>query len=60
MEALVMGILLDMIFFSKISIHKKPNSIKTQMASQNGNDRRYTSEFIYGYRGHKLCLQCNK
>ena len=50
MEALVMGILLDMIFFARF-LYIKTQFYKTKGVA-NGNDRRYTSEFIYGYRGH--------
>ena len=44
MEALVMGILLDMIFFARF-LYIKTQFYKTKGVA-NGNDRRYTSEFI--------------
>ena len=58
MEALVMGILLDMIFFARF-LYIKTQFYKTKGVA-NGNDRRYTSEFIYGYRGHNyVCSVTN-
>lgn len=58
MEALVMGILLDMIFFARF-LYIKTKFYKNKGVA-NGNDRRYTSEFIYGYRGHNyVCSVTN-
>ena len=58
MEALVMGILLDMIFFARF-LYIKTQFYKTKGVA-NGNDRRYTSEFIYGYRGQNyVCSVTN-
>ena len=60
MEALVMGILLDMIFFARFLYIKKPKLHNKTKGVANGNDRRYTSEFIYGYRGHNyVCSVTN-
>ena len=50
MEGLVMSIILDMIFWARF-IYIKTQFYKTKGVA-NGNDRRYISEFIYGYRGH--------
>ena len=42
--------MLDMIFLARY-LYIKTQFYKTKGVA-NGNDRRYISEFIYGYRGH--------
>ena len=47
---LIAGIMLDVFFFARFT-YIKTQFYKTKGVA-NGNDRRYISEFIYGYRGH--------
>ena len=53
---LIAGIMLDVFFFARF-IYIKTQFYKTKGVA-NGNDRRYISEFIYGYRGHNyICVK---
>ena len=47
---LIAGIMLDVFFFARFT-YIKTQFYKTKGVA-NGNDRRYISEFICGYRGH--------
>ena len=47
---LIAGIMLDVFFFARFT-YIKTQFYKTKGVA-NGNDRRYISEFIYGYKGH--------
>ena len=49
-EYIIIYIMLDMIFLARY-LYIKTQFYKTKGVA-NGNDRRYISEFIYGYRGH--------
>ena len=53
MEALVIGIMMDLVFFARF-LYIKKHFYKTKgVANGNGYKYQYASEFIYGYRGHK-------
>ena len=47
---LIAGIMLDVFFFARFT-YIKTQFYKTKGVA-NGNDRRYISEVIYGFRGH--------
>ena len=53
-----MSIILDMIFWARF-IYIKTQFYKTKGVA-NGNDRRYISEFIYGYKGHNYVCRVKK
>ena len=55
---LIAGIMLDVFFFTRF-IYIKTQFYKTKGVA-NGNDRRYISEFIYGYRGHNYVCSVKK
>ena len=51
-EALVIGIMMDLVFFARF-LYIKKHFYKTKgVANGNGYKYQYASEFIYGYRGH--------
>ena len=52
MEALVIGIMMDLGFFARF-LYIKKHFYKTKgVANGNGYKYQYASEFIYGYKGH--------
>ena len=53
-----MSIILDMIFWARF-IYIKTQFYKTKGVA-NCNDRRYISEFIYGYKGHNYVCRVKK
>ena len=55
---LIAGIMLDLFFFARFT-YIKTQFYKTKGVA-NGNDRRYISEFIYGYRGHNYVCSVKK
>ena len=55
---LIAGIMLDVFFFARFT-YIKTQFYKTKGVA-NGNDRRYISEFIYGYRGHNYVCSVKK
>ena len=54
---LIAGIMLDVFFFARFT-YIKTQFYKTKGVA-NGNDRRYISEFIYGYKGHNYVCRVN-
>ena len=55
---LIAGIMLDVFFFARFT-YIKTQFYKTKGVA-NGNDRRYISEFIYGYKGHNYVCRVKK
>ena len=55
---LIAGILLDVYFLARFT-YIKTQFYKTKGVA-NGNDRRYISEFIYGYKGHNYVCRVKK
>ena len=58
MEALVIGIMLDVFFFARF-IYIKTQFYKTKGIA-NGNANQYSSEFIYGNKGHNYVCSVKK
>ena len=60
MEALVIGIMMDLVFFARF-LYIKKHFYKTKgVANGNGYKYQYASEFIYGYKGHNYVCRVNK
>ena len=57
-EYIIIYIMLDMIFLARY-LYIKTQFYKTKGVA-NGNDRRYISEFIYGYKGHNYVCRVKK
>ena len=60
MEALVIGIMMDLGFFARF-LYIKKHFYKTKgVANGNGYKYQYASEFIYGYKGHNYVCRVKK
>ena len=60
MEALVIGIMMDLVFFARF-LYIKKHFYKTKgVANGNGYKYQYASEFIYGYTGHTYVCRVKK
>ena len=60
MEALVIGIMMDLVFFARF-LYIKKHFYKTKgVANGNGYKYQYASEFIYGYKGHNYVCRVKK
>ena len=60
MEALVIGIMMDLGFFARF-LYIKKHFYKTKgVANGNGYKYQYASEFIYGYKGHNNVCRVKK
>ena len=58
MEALVIGIMMDLVFFARF-LYIKTQFYKTKGIA-NGNANQYSSEFIYGNKGHNYVCSVKK
>ena len=60
MEAVVLGFMMDLIFFARF-LYIKKHFYKTKgVANGNGYKYQYASEFIYGYKGYNYVCRVKK